>query len=94
MTIYLGSRYQKSPVVSVRTNRGWRPTVLRDQPVPSQPFREIVTTNQTSLQELADRVYGDAEYWWHIADANPDILYPDRIPPGTILRVPNASTLR
>lgn len=94
MTIYLGSRYQSSRVVTVSTDRGWRPTVLRDQPAPSQAFREMVTTSQTSLQELADRVYGDPELWWHIADANPSILYPDRIPPGTILRVPNASTLR
>jgi nucleoid-associated protein YgaU len=94
VTIFLGSRYQSSAVAAVKTDRGWRPTVLRELPAPAAAFSEIVTTSQTSLQELADRVYGEAEFWWHIADANPDILYPDRIPPGTTLRVPNASTLR
>jgi nucleoid-associated protein YgaU len=38
---------------------------------------------------LATRFYGDPTQWWHIADANPEILDWVSVAPGTVIRVPN-----
>lgn len=35
------------------------------------------------------RIYNDPTWWWYIAYLNPGVYYPDEIPPGTILRIPN-----
>jgi phage tail protein X len=39
---------------------------------------------------IANDFYGNAQLWWKIADANPDILDWLELDAGTILRVPNA----
>jgi hypothetical protein len=39
---------------------------------------------------LAVQYFGDARMWWHIADANPEILDWTVLTPGQIIRIPNA----
>lgn len=92
--IYQGSRYEKAVVVTVRHNQGWSPTVFRAQPRAVSPTSKILMSDYDTLRSLAYRAYNDEELWWHIADANPDLLYPDQIPAGTLVRVPDVSTLR
>lgn len=92
--IYEGSRYQRATVAAVPSDHGWAPTVFRDIPSEVLPTRQVVMSDHETLQDIAYRAYGDPELWWHIADNNPDVLYPDNIPAGTVLRIPNASTLR
>jgi nucleoid-associated protein YgaU len=41
------------------------------------------------LDTLAYNIYGDANLWWHIADANPQINYPGPLAPGQMIRIPN-----
>jgi nucleoid-associated protein YgaU len=42
-----------------------------------------------SLSKIAERVYGDAQAWRRIYDANRDIIDdPDLIHPGQVLKVP------
>lgn len=94
MTIYQGSRYESSPVVVLPSDRGWRPGVLRDVPVASDRYLEMVVGENDSLEDIAARLLGDPERWWVIADANPDLLYPAEIPPGYVLRIPYADRLR
>ncbi len=91
--IYQGSRYENAPVATIYTDRGWHPTVLRGLPTVTGTGEFLLSENDT-LQSLAFRAYGDAELWWHIADANPHLLYPDRIPAGTVIKVPYVDTLR
>lgn len=89
MTIYQGSRYEDSPVVSVRkTEESWVPTVFRPTGSLLSTRGEIHTVEGETLQHLAARFFNDAEKWWILADVNPQILYPDDIPAGTVLRIP------
>jgi nucleoid-associated protein YgaU len=37
---------------------------------------------------LASQFLGDSTRYWEIADINPQIEWPDRIPAGTVLRIP------
>lgn len=39
---------------------------------------------------LAFRYYGNGSLWWMIADANPEILDWLELPPGQVLRIPDA----
>ena len=58
------------------------------------PARRHTATEGERLEQIAHRYYRDPEMWWVLAIANPEILYPDRIPGGTELRIPLASALR
>jgi nucleoid-associated protein YgaU len=40
------------------------------------------------LDTLAYRFYGDSTLWWMIADANPEILFPEPLVPGSVIRIP------
>jgi hypothetical protein len=88
MTVYRGSRYQNSTVVSVDVDGVGRPTVLRANAAPAPGTRSIVADDATNLQQLAAVYLGNAELWWQIADLNPTVLYPDSIAPGTTLVIP------
>lgn len=87
MTVYQGSRYENNSVVPILVADQWRPTVFRGNPPSRAPSREVLVLDHENMQQLAHRVYGNSELWWLIADANPQILYPDVIPAGTVLRI-------
>lgn len=55
--------------------------------------RSHVVTEGQRLDQIAALYYGDAESWWAIAIANPEIMYPENIAPGTVLRIPDAPAL-
>lgn len=91
--IFQGSRYEGAVVTTVKSDRGYSTVVFREFKQPGLVGEFIIRENET-LMDLAHRAYGDAELWWHIADANPELLYPDQIPAGTVVKVPNVATLR
>lgn len=37
---------------------------------------------------LASKYLGDSTRYWEIADINPQVEWPDRIPTGTTIRIP------
>jgi nucleoid-associated protein YgaU len=37
---------------------------------------------------IASRFFNDPERYWEIADINPQVEWPDQIPVGTIIRIP------
>ena len=41
-----------------------------------------------TFEGLAIRLYRDPSQYWRVADANPQVKFPDRIPVGTQLRLP------
>jgi nucleoid-associated protein YgaU len=41
-----------------------------------------------TFEGLAMRIYRDPSQYWRVADANPQVKFPDRIPAGTYLRLP------
>jgi nucleoid-associated protein YgaU len=63
---------------------------------PSAPAREAeesyTVKKGDSLSEIAKRVYGDAQQWRRIYEANRDVVgdTPDLIHPGQTLKLPRA----
>lgn len=51
-----------------------------------------VTKPGDTLQGLANIYYGDPQYWWVIADHNPDIFYPLELEEKTVLAIPHANS--
>lgn len=89
MTIQHGSRYETALVVQAVDDDGVsRPTVYRFRGQAFSTFRLLETNGQT-LEQLAFQYFGDATLWWVIADANPEIGYPDNLPTGTVIRLPS-----
>lgn len=96
MTIYVGSRYENDTVDRVRTPSGEHiPTVYHSDPPDFQVFGYGVHVAQIGdrFDRLAAEHLGDPELYWAIANANPELFYPDEIPPGTVLRIPRVRIL-
>lgn len=96
MAIYEGSRYENAIVVRTTDFRGNSfPTIYADVADEEQFFQfdYVVIREGDRLDHLAFRYYNDSELWWVIARANPDIYYPENIPPGTTIRVPHADSI-
>ena len=96
MTIFVGSRYENDPVDRVLVSSGdYVPTVYHQGAPDVQVFGFSIYTAGYGerLDTLAHRFFGDAELGWAIANANPELFYPDQIPVGTVLRIPDARVL-
>lgn len=96
MTIFIGSRYESDPVDRVLTHQGeFVPTVYHQLPPAVQAFNFSlrVCGYGERLDQIAAEELGDPELSWVIANANPEVLYPDQIPVGTVLRIPDARVL-
>lgn len=88
--IVTGSRYMGQPVVPVQTSAGAAVAVYG--PPPSGPagffYYTVVAGDRFDL--IADKLYGVPQYWWKIANANPEVFYPDSLVVGSIIRIPAA----
>lgn len=96
MTIFVGSRYEEDPVDRVLTTTGeFVPTIYHQIMPRLQVFDfSLYTTGYGErLDYLAARFYGDPELGWIIANANPELFYPEQIEIGTVLRIPDARVL-
>lgn len=85
------SRYDNG-VTIISAETGGVPVigVLRSPAASAQRFLHYQTGPNDRLDNLAYRFYQDPTLWWVIADANPELLYPDPLVPGSILRIPQA----
>lgn len=91
--IYENSRYEFDKVVMVTDHTGKQnPAIYVSPEVDEQAFfYEFVATHDgLRLDNLAHQIYGDAEKWWVLARANPEVFYPDDIQMGSLLRIPYA----
>jgi nucleoid-associated protein YgaU len=89
--IFEGSRFQGGAVRTLPDKRGnYQTGVYRDNVPVSTVVQTVVAPDNVRLDQVAFRMFGDATLWWAIADANPDVLWFDEIPPGTLLRIPSA----
>lgn len=96
MTIFVGSRYENDPVDRVLTASGeYVPTVYHQRMPSVQVFGFSLHTCGFGerLDYLAAQYYEDPELSWIIANANPELFYPEMIPTGTVLRVPDVRVL-
>jgi hypothetical protein len=91
MTIYSGSRYEYSLIdfFSTKLQGDENPTVfytMTDMGVVS--YYEHVYGQGERLDLLATKYYGTPQFWWVIAEYNPEIIDFTNIPAGTTIRVP------
>ncbi|MER5754294.1 tail protein X [Streptomyces sp. NPDC002088] len=84
------SRYADSTLALVSSGRGTNLTVVPGQQREwSFNFTYHQLTSADRIDLLAVQFYGDARLWWHIADANPEVLDWSVLTPGQIIRIPS-----
>ncbi len=84
------SRYKDSTLALVSSGRGTNLTVMPSQQQEwAFTFTYHQLTSSDRLDLLAQQYYGDPALWWHIADANPEVLTWDVLTPGQIIRIPS-----
>ena len=96
--IFTGSRYFGQPVVTIQYTHA--PTdsdstapvtsVAVYGPPPTVPgtFVYYQVTEGDRFDIIANKLYGVPDFWWRVADANPEIFYPEQLVPGAIIRIP------
>lgn len=88
--ILTGSRYMGQPVISVTDAEGdLNATVYGGPPIgiPGS-FYYYTVIQGDRMDTIANKVYGLSDYWWKIANANPEIFYPEVLQTGSIIRIP------
>ncbi len=81
MAISPSSRY------TATTNSEGRAVAERKPRISSRYVVVVAKAGQT-FEELASMHLSDPQLYWRIAELNPQVPYPDEIPAGTRLRVP------
>jgi nucleoid-associated protein YgaU len=56
--------------------------------VPESQFMTYISREGDSFERLASIYLGGPVFYWRIAEINPQVLFPDRIPVGTRIRIP------
>lgn len=89
--IFFDSRYIDSEIRRAQDSRNGkiRFAVYREWPNVNTQFFYYEWVEGDRIDAVAERFYGSAVFWWRVLDANPDILNPITIAPGTVLRIPN-----
>jgi hypothetical protein len=84
-----GSRYQNQPVLVLENSDGsYSPAVFGPTPTPPSSFSYYVVAEGDRFDTLAYKFLGNVNYWWKIADANPEVFYPEQLMTGALLRIP------
>jgi nucleoid-associated protein YgaU len=80
------------PVISVPlSTTGDNAVAVFGPPVagPTQ-FAYYIVVDGDRFDTISSQVYGLPDYWWKIANANPEVFYPDYLVPGAIIRIPTS----
>ena len=89
--IVLGSRYQSSEIGYVLNGRSGVPRATVAPP-PLQVYEDGYDVwfwrDGDRLDLLAEQFYGKSTEWWRLLDANPEIVDPAILAPGTRVRIP------
>lgn len=86
--IVTGSRYMGQPVVPVPTSSGIKTAIYGRPPSGPAAFYYYTVMTGDRFDLIASKLYGVPEFWWKIANANPEIFYPDDLVAGSLIRVP------
>lgn len=82
--IIKGSRYTASSETRNQETRN----VAVSKSYDSNSYITIISGEGDSLQYIASVYLNDPTLYWKVADLNRDILFPDRLPAGTVVKVP------
>ena len=92
-----GSRYEEARIVrATLSDNTFQWAVLNER---RANIRQVTYRYRTAqlgdrFDIIAAKEYGNSLLWWVLARANPEIFYPDDIPPGAVIRIPDAGSLR
>lgn len=94
--LFADSRYARGTPQFLADSSGQRRKVV---PPPSYypmrfASRQHVVREGDRLERLSFQYYGDPDRWWVIAAANSEVFYPEDLTPGSVIRIPDASTIR
>lgn len=89
--IFFDSRYATGEIRKALDSRNgkYRLTVFREWPNISATFIFYEWVDGDRIDVVAEKFFGRPEFWWRILDANPEVVDPVTIKPGTVLRIPN-----
>lgn len=82
--IIKGSRYTQS----TETRNGVTVNVALPTKYETKSYFSVITEEGQSLQYLAALHLNDPTLYWKIADINPTIVFPDKLPAGTLINIP------
>lgn len=90
--IILGSRYQGEPLYVQKEEDGpARQFVLRSTlPSDAATGRVHVWQDFDRIDRVAEKYLGSGDFWWMVLDRNPEVIDPQNIAAGTVLRIPDA----
>lgn len=89
--IYADSRYADGRVFKAMDSRTEKAqiTVLRSYPNLQSNYYTMTWREGDRIDVIAQKLYASSDKWHHIMDYNPEIVDPNGIAPGTLIRVPN-----
>lgn len=94
MATHRSSRYLRQPKLQVVDDRGGtqlvheqRDTTVFEDALP-RGTRQLIPVAGSSFPSLAKRALGRQQFWWAIADCNPEIFYPLDFADGMEVRIP------
>jgi len=92
MAVFKNSRYENANLYRVLTAEGFRhPALYTNDPYPDAfSYRRYQVKAGDRIDLLAEKFYGNSSYWWVIANANPEVFYPEDLTPGDVIRIPVA----
>lgn len=82
--ISLYSRYRATQEI----RNGKSDVVAVYNKVPETQYMTYISRDGDSFEKLASIYLGGPVFYWRIAELNPQVLFPDRIPLGTRIRIP------
>jgi hypothetical protein len=82
--IIKGSRYTQSS----ETRNNETKNVAVPNKYLTNNFITIIAEDGQTLQYLASIYLNDASMYWKIADLNLNIMYPDKLTAGTVVKIP------
>lgn len=81
MALLPSSRY-------TRTNDSTGLAITQRKPRVASRYVVVVSVFGQTFEELASLHLDDPQLYWRIAELNPQVPYPDELPVGTRLRIP------
>lgn len=90
------SRYKRTTLIGSGQGRGTSDSIQRIRSAiidGTLSYQEILLRGSERLDTLAGSIYDDSRYWWILAAAS-DIGWGMQVPAGTIIRVPDISTVK
>jgi len=87
--IVSNSRYASDTLAIVNLSSKDRKTIILPEPsAKTFSFTTYKVSASDRIDLIAFAFLGDATQWWRIANANPEVLFWDNLPIGTLLRIP------